>query len=346
MKKLLKLSLLLLLSLGFLACQKEEIQPEAAESPEVQEALFFCTVSNQAQPVNFTPGDTVRNFITVDGEKREYLIYVPSNYNSWYKQFFKYPVVYMLHGSDQYCENMADASVTSWTALAESEEFFMIYPQGWSYTLPNGQEETKWDQDGLASRIAPGQTIQDDVKFMKEIRKSLLKYLRAKCRRFYACGFSGGGYFVKSKIRNELDDKFAATTSTGSIGLRDVLTPSTGRRVPHFETCGSRDRAVIPKYYSQPYPVSMPLNCGVWSSEPFWSDVENLAVGMGFAPGAFSCLSNPASNLSMTLYGSFWAPGLAYRFRMIDGLTHRYPGTAGARDFTADYWNFMKGYTL
>ena len=345
MKNYLFILSVLLATVFVIGCQKEAITPQAAQSqPEVQELFSPCPIPIKSHNVQFTPGDTVRNTIIIDGESREYLIYVPRFYDAWWTQSYAYPVVFMFHGNGQNAVRMADGNITGWSALSETENFIVIYPKGWYYDMLSGSQENRFATANSVTKIAATEHLRDDVKFIKSIRKGLLKKLRTNCERYYACGFSNGGSFVKTEVKINMDDLFAATTSCGGIGLQVPLTPAHGMQRPHFEVVGENDGPVFDKFYT-PGPTNVPVNCGNWDTEPFYYVLENMATTMGFTTGP-ACFFNNTSNLSMYLWGSFWAPGLAYRFRMIPNMGHKYPGTDTQKDFTIDFWNFLEGYTL
>lgn len=325
--------LALITFVGLTSCQKESLSPATTAAPEVAAVGNPCPSYQGVPPaVIAVPGVTVSNVINIDGDPREYLIYLPFNYNVL--QDVDLPVVFMHHGSGQTAGRMVN--VTRWNDLADLESLIIVYPQSWDYDLTDGSHKTKWATDGTAAVLAPGEVLRDDLKFISTIRNSVVHHLRADCRRVYACGFSNGGAFTKTEIRIHLNDAFAATSSTGGIGMPFVISPASGPHVPHFETCGTLDANAITRYYTPPLPAALPTNPAVWPTEPFWGSIANMATSMGFNPVNYVPSAAPPS----VTYGSL-ALGVSYRFRMIPNLIHKYKSS-----LTPAYWAFMSPFSL
>lgn len=353
---------LLFALLLFQACEKEIDEIGRDGSPEVQADLIAnpCTPVFSSQALIYTPGQAVLNTIMVDGIQREFLLYVPQNYNAWWAQTITYPVVYMFHGSGQQASRMLLS--TSWEEEAEDHNLIIVYPQALEYDLNQScptqvRTKTAWETPGIQQKLVAGQTMADDIKFVKEIRRSLRHRMRTNCGKFYACGFSNGGSFVKTRIRVEMPQEFRATTSCGGIGLPGVYHPLNGIRTPHYEVIGNRDLNARRRFLCSATnmcctPGNLDSDPNNWTGGPFWFNLVFMAGQCGIAPNAsnITIAHNPAIDKSVMKFED--GPNLEYKFQMARALDHEFPGPiyantpncANCKDYTTKFWNWMSQF--
>lgn len=332
-------------------------------SPEVQADLplfAHCMTSLPSKVISWIPGQTIQNTWTIDGHTRTFRIYVPSNYNTLGGQHITYSVVFMFHGRGQQSSRMLVS--TSWNQEAEDHDLIIVYPQAESYDLnkncPTGVEnKTAWDTPGIRQQRVSGQYVHDDVKFVKEIRNSLMDRFRTDCDKFYAAGFSNGGAFVKSILRVEMDYAWKATFSCGGIGLPGIYLPDNGIRVPHWEIIGNRDlnarrRYLCPSWDKCCTPGNLDPDPNNWSSGPFWYPMVFLAGQCGIAAQSsnITTIFQPSQQRSVMFFED--GPDLEYKFKMLPQLDHEFPGPIYASsascvqcvDHTSRIWNWMQQF--
>lgn len=354
-------TLLILALLTLFSCEKE-IDSMSQEVPEVQADGFndFCAIPlpQFTQPINFTPGSTVRNFFTIDGATRTFRLYVPPGFPGNPKK--KWPIVFMFHGRGQNNSRMLVS--TSWNQVADAEDLIIVYPQAMPYDLnkncPAGVEnKTAWNTPGIQQQRVPGQVVHDDVKFVKAIRNSLLARFPTTCSKFYAAGFSNGGAFVKTILRVEMDYAWTATFSCGGIGLPSLYPPDNGIYVPHWEIIGNRDlnarrRYLCPSWNKCCIPGNLDPDPNNWIQGPFGIPMIFLSAQCGVVPTSSNTriIHQPASNRSVIFVED--GPDIEYKFKMLPQMDHEFPGplydasssVPQAVDHTGRIWNWMRQF--
>ena len=154
-----------------------------------------------------------KNTLTLEhnGLTREYVLFVPSNYNST----TEIPLLINFHGfGGNASEYMAYADMRS---LAESENFILVYPQGsnldgsphWN-TCPNGGDN---------------KSDADDFGFIAALVNELSTNYSVNEDRIYAAGYSNGGMMVYG-LANYKSEIFAAVASVSGTMLDCTTTPS------------------------------------------------------------------------------------------------------------------------
>lgn len=215
---------------------------------------------DHAYLTNFIAKDEI-NIIIVDGNIREYGIYVPEKVKD--KQ--KVPVIFSLHGRQ---ENGADPDKTDaprFKDVADTHGVIIVYPQGrkagdkqsngspYPNRTENGQD-VNWDSGyaGVYGWEATGKE-NADTKFIQVLVKEIqTKYasqtssngnISVDPKRFYLCGFSMGGMMTYA-IATALNDKklFAAYASTGGFPVNQFhLNLATKMPVPFYHVHGKAD---------------------------------------------------------------------------------------------------------
>ena len=185
--------------------------------PKKSLSLFFILTSLCAftQTVSFT----------YDGVLRNYIIHLPTGYNS----ANKYPLVFNLHG---YTSNATEQQLYSMMdVVANNEGFIVVYPNG----IAN-----YWNS-GFTGVYGTG---TDDVGFISAIIDSMNANYSIDLQRVYSCGMSNGG-FQSYRMACELEDRIAAVASvTGSMSDSTYFYCSTSRTVPVMQIHGTTDPVV------------------------------------------------------------------------------------------------------
>ncbi len=150
----------------------------------------------------------VTSYITVDGTKRRYALYVPENTGN-----VRLPVVFELHGGGIYIEDMTGESgyktpYKLWMELADSEKFIVVYPEG----LNGAYGKPTWNDcrgDCTVSSDA------DDVHFIEVLIDTLSKLYNIDTTRIYVSGTSNGG-FMALRLAVCIPHKIAAVASVAA----------------------------------------------------------------------------------------------------------------------------------
>ncbi|MEL6635111.1 MAG: PHB depolymerase family esterase [Bacteroidota bacterium] len=361
MKKLLTFGSLLValgLILQFQSCTKEELPSPTVEAPlPPSEGILALSGQPCQSPannpvVNYTPGTTVVNIITVIdpvtglSSNRKFRLYVPSTYNNE----AYYPLVYMFHGRNQNGLRMEER--TTWKALAEANGFIVVFPKALRYPI-NGQLMSHWNTPALAGQVPPGTALFDDVHFFREMNKAIGQTLRINCSRIYTCGFSNGAHFNKKRLRIEASDIIAATSGAGNIGDAAIRLPLTGIQRPHFEVCGTRDNLTIDLCTQQGNPLTeLPLGPGAINNTPCVRDRMNqLRQGMELEMmNTITTGTHPNGRrfTDITFNTSTVGQHTEYKFRMIEDLTHKVPSSNNNfnPDYIAFFWLWLSQWEL
>lgn len=130
--------------------------------------------------------------IQVDGRTREYLQYLPED---WEHQL-DLPVLFVLHGGNVGTpENTMNG--IDFRDLADQDKFILIYPAGVDKNWNDGRP-TDANLQGV-----------DDVNFFRELIAKLVSKYSVDTNAIFATGISNGG-FMSSRLGCELSDKIAA----------------------------------------------------------------------------------------------------------------------------------------
>ncbi len=316
----------------------------------------LCSTSGVSHPMGFLPGATVENFFVTSGDPdlRRFLITVPTTYDPTRA----YPVVFMLHGTGQ----TAGDSVTrlSWDEGADLLDYIAVFPEALEYLLLDSTTRSKWATDNVINNVVDPTELPlaDDVLFLRELYHTLDAHLNIDCSRIYASGFSNGGAMVKTKIRTEMWDIFAATSSAGGMGVQlshptefwpnDLLSFR-----PHFEIVGNQD-AKKKEYCVTLGDIALGQNlplaaANIQATPCMWDSLTALAEQVGMVSTLFSSVET--GTMTQILWSDeSQASGTnprEYRFRILQGLTHEYPsGTNYSVEYVPIIYDWMSQYTL
>ena len=171
---------------------------------------------------HYVPGATVRNTLDSAGEKRLFLLHVPSSY----KAGDSLPLVFNFHG---YESNAAQQEqISEMSPLADSASFIVVYPEG----LGNPQ----------AWQTGPEGLRDVDQEFIRDLVQLLEAKLRIDPNRIYATGISNGAQMA-IRLGCETVDIFAAIAIvSGSYPSAESCAPS--RPVPLIAFHGTAARSL------------------------------------------------------------------------------------------------------
>ena len=189
--------------------------------------LSSCSKKNYDTNVDHSIGTFSRS-IEVEGETREYLIYVPNTYDT----IQSFPLMLNFHGWTMSARNQME--VSDMRALSETDEFILVYPQGtrlWGSTHWNVGSWT------LGSNAK-------DVEFIAALINQIADNYNIDDERVYACGYSNGGFF-SHELACQLSQKIAAIgTVAANISEETINNCNPSHPIPIITISGTRDDEV------------------------------------------------------------------------------------------------------
>ncbi len=203
--------------------------------------LFSISISFSQQLINAT--------ISYDGETREYSVFLPSTYQAGQSL----PMVFNLHGFGS--NTTEQIFYTSLNALAQTENFITVTPQGLVRTTPTGQTGAHWN--------AYFGTDVDDLGFLNLLIDRVYTDYNIDLARVYSTGMSNGG-FMSHRLACELSDRITAIASVaGGVFNEQLDNCSPSRAVPVMQIHGTNDGIV--DYNGIPlFAPSIPELVGHW----------------------------------------------------------------------------------
>jgi polyhydroxybutyrate depolymerase len=261
------------------------------------------------------------------GQRREYLLHVPSSYD----RSKPTPLVISLHGGGGWPAHQMDTS--GWNRLADSQGFIVVYPAG------SGAPRA-WSVDR-------GAGLARDVRFISELIDTLEAAYNIDPARIYANGLSNGGgmAFVLSCT---LSDRIAAVGMVAAAyslpwswctdprpvpmiafhGTADELTPYHGGRSPVFP-----DSMVLPSIPTWTAHWARRNRCG---PNPVESVVAADVTRLEYS----SCADDAAVVLYTVQGGGHTWPGGKPMPESLAGFT------SNGIDATSQMWAFFREHRL
>ena len=305
--------------------------------------------------MSFSPGVATENFIvsTADPDTRRFIVYVPSSYQA---SGGPYPVVYMFHGTGQTAASPINN--LTWDEAAEALDFIAVFPEALPYLLLDTTVRTKWATNAVINHaVDPVELpLADDGTFIRELHNTIGAHLAIDCDRVYASGFSNGGGFVKTNVRVELSDIFAATSSAGGLGVQvnfpGEFWPANGMDFrPHFEIVGNKDGKKVDFCINAgnlaPGDLLPMAIADIVTTPCMWTGLTSMATEVGMDSTLFT--GTEAMNATEILWQTDAFPASVpreYRFRILRDMIHEYPsGTNHPVDYVPIIYAWMSRYT-
>lgn len=212
--------------------------------------LFSCgndeneSYNNNTDDTNNNNGNSIsvetgllERTLAHDGMTRSYIVYVPTSYDG----NEALPILFNFHGfgdSDSSYMQYADMR-----ALADSENFVLVYPQGsllsgsshWNAALPGGDNKS----------------AADDLGFFEAMLESISDTYQIDANRVYACGYSNGGMLAYA-LACYKSNLIAAFGSVSGVVLDTSRTCEPSHATPLINIHGTND-GVLPYNGSTDY---------------------------------------------------------------------------------------------
>ena len=260
--------------------------------------------------------DSNTQTLTHDNETREYISYVPVSYDG----SSPVPLVFNFHGfggkASDYM-NYADLR-----ALAESEIFILVYPQGscldgsshWN-SCPTG-EDNKSDAD--------------DFGFVEAMINEIAAQYNINLERIYAAGYSNGGMMAYGLANYKSD--LIASVAIISGAMLDCTGP-TNHPIPVINLHGTADSVI-------PYNGNNDYN-SVQSVLDYWIDFNNT-------------ISNPTISIDNSgeiaiehyQYGQGDNGSAVEHYKYIEGNHVWFSNTYQGENTAELIWNFISKYDI
>ena len=307
------------------------------EPPSSGGASTGVADASTAAPARPSPGCSANDSVasatinlTVGGTARTYDLHVPSAGGAGPR-----PLVVNLHG--YFGSSAQQEGLTSMNALADSESFFVAYPQGLG-------SPADWNAGACCSAASEGD--RDDVGFLNAVIDDVAAKSCVDLARVYSIGFSNGG-MMTYRLACQDSQRFAAAASvSGSavVPLDDTCTPTHPMPLMHIH--GNADPLV-------PYAGGsggLPLSGRPTPVFPAAADEVAAFRTKNGCPSA-----STASFDQGNAHCDHWGPcrdASEVVFCTIDQGGHAWPGGTGLLsetspfDATTQIWSFLKGHSL
>ena len=199
------LLLLITITLIQISCKKDDNPTTSADKPSEQK-----TVS-----------------LTVDGNPRSFIVYLPAGYNNAGKM----PLIFAIHGGSGTPEGMIN--IANFKPVADREKVVLVYPAGIQNNWNDGRPTT------------PNQLGINDVSFFNQLCDYMITNFSVDGSKIYATGISNGG-FMSSRLGCELSNRIAAIAVDAATIEATTIAPNCnpGRPVPAIYIHGTTDPLV------------------------------------------------------------------------------------------------------
>ncbi len=155
-------------------------------------SLLSCKKSeNTTQPSTDKSSEQKTINLTVDGNTRSFIVYLPTGYNNAGKM----PMIFAIHGGSGTPEGMIN--IANFKTIAERDKVVLVYPSGIQNNWNDGRPTT------------PNQLGINDVNFFNQMCDYMIVNNSIDVTKIYATGISNGG-FMSSRLGCELSNRIAA----------------------------------------------------------------------------------------------------------------------------------------
>ena len=284
----------------------------------------------------FTFSQVINKTLYFDGLNREYIVYIPINYNNT----VKVPLLFSFHGGGGYASD--HMQMTNFNTIADTAGFIAIYPQGAldvDGADPGSQPSTSW--------LHKAPTTHNDVNFIAAIIDDLQSEYLVDEDRVYACGYSEGGIF-SYELGCRLNDRIAAFASVSGSMLTDSFRSDYGFGVcsPMHPTAVLLIPGTNDMNYHSIYTGFQPYYLSVDDITNYWSNYNNTDTNPIVTP-----LADISPSDGSTVEKNQWFNGdncVSILELKVNGGDHEWPGSFGNMDIdaSAEIWNFVSKYDI
>jgi polyhydroxybutyrate depolymerase len=189
--------------------------------------LISCKKDNNSTPPVDKPSELKTVNLTVDGNPRSFIVYLPTGYNNAGKM----PLIFAIHGGSGTPEGMIN--IANFKTIADRDKVVLVYPAGIQKNWNDGRPTTS-NQLGI-----------NDVSFFNQLCDYTINNYSVDGTKIYATGISNGG-FMSSRLGCELSNRIAAIAVDAATIEATTIAPNCnpGRPVPAIYIHGTSDPLV------------------------------------------------------------------------------------------------------
>ena len=277
--------------------------------------LNGCAKTNHEENLDQAIGTFSRS-IEVDGETREYLIYIPNSYDT----IKSVPLLLNFHGfGGSANEFMNDADMRS---LAASYSFILVYPQGSSL-----DGFSHWNACPIGG---DNKSDADDFGFVEAIINKVSSQYNIDVERIYSAGYSNGGMMAYG-LANYRSDLIAAVASVSGAMLDCI--GSTSHPMPVVHLHGTSDGVL-------PYNGSNDWN-SVQSTLDHWINFNNTTTNP-----TVSTVNSEGTTIEHYLYGQGNRSVSVEHYKYIEGGHVWFSAAFQGRNTSELVWDFVSQFDI
>lgn len=280
-------------------------------------------------------GDYERS-ITVDGERRDYRVYLPT----YCDRITPLPVVLVFHPT-----GMSSTTASKFSGFSEEAEcrgFIAVYPNSAAWGAARS-----FNAGGLSGHLQ--RKAKNDVKYVAQLLDDLSSWVTVDNKRLYATGFSNGGMMCY-RLALEMPHRFAAIAPiSGTMAVRTICQATP---IPILHIHGTKDRVVPMTGPNLFTPKNLDF-LSVQETLNFWRSINQCS-----ASPEISWLPDKARDRMRILQRVYTsdATGAEIRYLEIQGGGHWWPGdrsllgrlskSTGDIDGPQVVWEFFQRFSL
>jgi polyhydroxybutyrate depolymerase len=277
--------------------------------------LNGCAKTNYEENLDQAIG-TFSRIIEVDGETREYLIYIPNSYDT----IKSVPLLLNFHGfGGSANEFMNDADMRS---LAASYSFILVYPQGSSL-----DGFSHWNACPIGG---DNKSDADDFGFVEAIINKVSSQYNIDVERIYSAGYSNGGMMAYG-LANYRSDLIAAVASVSGAMLDCI--GSTSHPMPVVHLHGTSDGVL-------PYNGSNDWN-SVQSTLDHWINFNNTTTNP-----TVSTFNSEGTTIEHYVYGQGDRSVSVEHYKYIGGDHVWFSAAFQGRNTSELVWDFVSQFDI
>ena len=277
--------------------------------------LNGCAKTNYEENLDQAIGTFSRS-IEVDGETREYLIYIPNSYDT----IKSVPLLLNFHGfGGSANEFMDDADMRS---LAASNSFILVYPQGSSL-----DGFSHWNACPIGG---DNKSDADDFGFVEAIINKVSSQYNIDVERIYSAGYSNGGMMAYG-LANYRSDLIAAVASVSGAMLDCI--GSTSHPMPVVHLHGTSDGVL-------PYNGSNDWN-SVQSTLDHWINFNNTTTNP-----TVSTFNSEGTTIEHYVYGQGDRSVSVEHYKYIGGDHVWFSAAFQGRNTSELVWDFVSQFDI
>lgn len=169
--------------------------------------LCACSSDDPISGSEDKPGEQKTINLTVDGNLRSFIVYLPAGYNNAGLM----PLIFVIHGGSGTPEGML--RLADFRDIADRDDVVLVYPAGIQKSWNDGRPTTA-NELGI-----------DDVSFFDKLIDYMVASYSVDESMVYATGISNGG-FMTSRLGCQLSNRIAAIAVVAATMDAEIIAPA------------------------------------------------------------------------------------------------------------------------